>query len=65
MPKIFSVIKMPKNYFDICEARRCQHGATKIVIFQTKDREGNNVAAEYSFCDKHLEQFKQEVNHDR
>jgi hypothetical protein len=58
---IVSIIKMPKKYFDICEVRRCQRSATKLMIVKTKDRLGNNVAAEYSFCEKHLEQFKKEL----
>jgi len=59
--KIVSVTKMPEKYFDICEARRCQKGAKHIVIIQTKNREGNNVADEYSFCDAHLKHFKKDI----
>ncbi len=59
--KIISYRKMPKKYFDICEARRCPKEAKHLVIIQSKNREGGNVAGEYSFCDKHLKQFKKET----
>jgi len=59
--KIISYAKMPKKYFDICEARRCPKEAHHLVIIQTKNRDGENIAEEYSFCDKHLEQFKKEA----
>lgn len=60
--KIVSIVKMPKKYFDICEARKCAKGATHIVIIKTKNRDGENVAEEYSFCEKHLAQFQEEVS---
>ena len=63
--KIISYRKMPKKYFDICEARRCPKGAKHLLIIQSKDRDGKNVADEYAFCDKHLEQFKKEVSNGR
>lgn len=60
--RILSYRKMPKKYFDICEARRCPKQAKHLVFIQVEDRSGGNVADEYSFCDKHLEQFKVEAN---
>jgi len=60
--RILSYAKMPKKYFDICEARRCSLEAKHLIIIQTKNRDGENVAGEYSLCDKHLEQFKKEAN---
>ncbi|KKN35022.1 hypothetical protein LCGC14_0787710 [marine sediment metagenome] len=59
--KIISYMKMPKKYFDICEARRCPKEAKHLVIIQSKNRDEENVADEYSFCDKHLNQFKDET----
>ena len=60
--RIISYAKMPKKNFDICEARRCSKEAHHLVIIQTKNRAGLNIADEYSFCDKHLDQFKKEAS---
>jgi hypothetical protein len=61
MMKILSITKMPKRYFDICEARKCPKEAKYLLIIQTKNRDGQNVVEEYSFCDKHIQQLKQEA----
>ncbi len=59
--KIISYRKMPAKYFDICEARGCQKGANHLITIRTKNREGKNMVDQYSLCDKHLSQFKNEA----
>jgi hypothetical protein len=58
--KIVTIVKIPANSFDICHARKCNHLATSVVVIRAKyDKE--NTTEQYSFCDKHIEQLKQEV----
>lgn len=63
---IIKAIKTPKSSFAICEARGCTRLAPHIIIitshYQLTEKQNMNEVQEYSFCDKHLEQFKKEVS---
>ncbi len=59
--RIISYRKMPKKYFDTCEARRCSKGAKHIVTIISKGGEHRTDYQDYSFCDKHMQQFKDEA----
>ena len=59
--KIVAYRKMPKKYFDICEARRCSKEAGHIVTIISKGGEHRTDYQAYYFCDKHLRQFQSET----
>ncbi len=59
--RIVSYRKMPKKYFDICEARRCPKEAKHVVTIISKGGKDRTDYQAYSFCDKHLQQFKDET----
>ncbi len=59
--KLISYRKIPKKYFDICEARRCSKEAKHIVTIISKGGEHRTDYQDYSFCNKHLAQFQKEA----
>lgn len=58
--KLISYREMPKKYFDICDARKCPKEARNLVTIHSKG-DGETDLQQYSFCDKHLQQFKDEA----
>ncbi len=59
--KLITYSKIPKKYFDICEARRCPKEAKHIITIISKGGQDWTDYQAYSFCDKHLAQFQKEA----